>query len=274
MRLCPRHPASRPHRRRGMTLLEMIVGAVIVALVAGATAFTVGQSVQASRAAESRERVRDAANLAADQVARDIAGVLRDGDLYYARVLLIDGEAEVVFDNGRRERYAADELLIFSRAPLAARGTNRGQLGERSEGGDFEVHYRLATLEAGPGGRQFSARGRTLVGPNDEPGGILWRRIDPQPDDTPDGGGIVFPVMEGVIEFSVEALNVDRWVAQWDSDRQGYPHALRVTVRVVEPVSYGSPRREAVARRTVAIDRVPLPYVFVAPENRGEENAR
>lgn len=261
------------HRlRRGMTLLELIVGVVIVALIAGSTAYTVGQSVRASSAAESRERVRAAANLAADRVAQDIAGILRDGDLYYARVLLIDGEAEVADADGQRELVQGDELLLFSQSPVAARSSNRGEIGEQAEGGEFEVHYRLAVREAGAGGRQYSSRGRVFsVEGVEDNGAVLWRRIDPQPDDRPDGGGMVFPVMEGVTEFSVEALDVDRWVASWDSDRQGYPHALRVTVRVTEAETFGSPRRQAYARRTVAIDRVPLPYVFVAPEDRGED---
>lgn len=259
--------------KRGMTLLEVIVGVMIVALVAASTAYTVSQSVRASGAAESRERVRAAAHLVADQVARDISGLLRDGDLYYARVLLIDGEAEVLDADGKRERVSGDELLLFSNSPISARSSNRGELGEQSEGGEFEVHYRLATELAGEGGRQFSDRDRvfsTEIGADNIP--VLWRRVDPQPDETPDGGGMVFPVMEGVTEFSVEALDVDRWVTEWDSDRQGYPHALRVTVRVTEAGSYTSPRRQAFARRTIAIDRVPLPYVFVAPEDRGEDD--
>lgn len=258
--------------RKGMTLLELIVGVVIVALVAGATSYTVGQSVRASGAAESRERVRAAAHLAADRVAKDITGVLRDGDLYYARVLLIDGEADVIGPESQRERVRADELLLFSGSPLGARSSNRGDLGDRPESDEYEVHYRLADAGAGAGGRAYSDRGRvfSVEGPGDS-GGVLWRRVDPQPDDRPDGGGVVFPVMEGVTEFSVEALDVDRWVTSWDSDRQGYPHALRVTVRVTEAETFGTPRRQAFARRTVAIDRVPLPYVFVAPENRGED---
>lgn len=262
------------HRRWrfGMTLLELIVGVVIVALVAASTAYTVRQSVRASGAAESRERVRAAAHLVADQVARDIAGILRDGDLYYARVLLIDGEAEVTEPDGQRELVSADELLLFSNSPISARSSNRGELGEQAEGGEFEVQYRLANGLAGEGGRQFSSRGRVFsTEAGSEGAAVLWRRVDPQPDETPNGGGMVFPVMEGVREFSVEALDVDRWVAEWDSDRQGYPHALRVTVRVTEAGSYSSPRREAFARRTIAIDRVPLPYVFVAPEDRGED---
>ncbi len=259
-------------RRAGMTLLELIVGVMIVALVAASTAYTVSQSVRASGAAESRERVRAAAHLVADQVARDISGILRDGDLYYARVLLVDGEADVLDAEGRRERVSADELLLFSNSPISARSSNRGELGEQSEGGEFEVQYRLATRLTGEGGRQFSSRGRVFAtegGADNAP--ILWRRVDPQPDETPDGGGLVFPVMEGVTEFSVEALDVDRWVTEWDSDRQGYPHALRVTVRVTEAGTINTPRREAFARRTIAIDRVPLPYVFVAPEDRGED---
>ncbi len=258
--------------RRGMTLIELIVGIVILSMVAAATAFTVSRSVRSSSAAESREQVRASAHLVAERVAQDVAGVLRDGDLYYARVLLLDGEAEVVGAEGVRYRTRADELLLFSQSPVSARSSNRGQLGETGEGGEFEVQYRLATRQSGVGGRSYSERGRVFF-EDLETGeaGVLWRRVDPQPDDTPDGGGMVFPVMEGVTEFSVEALDVDRWVTEWDSDRQGYPHALRVTVRVVEPESFGSPRREAIARKTIAIDRVPLPYVFVAPEDRGED---
>ncbi|XOV75198.1 MAG: type II secretion system protein GspJ [Phycisphaerales bacterium] len=128
------------------------------------------------------------------------------------------------------------------------RSSNRGELGERSEGGEFEVQYRLATRSTGVGGRQFSDRGRVFYEDASEGElGVLWRRVDPQPDETPEGGGVVFPVMEGVTEFSVEALDVDRWVGDWDSDEQGYPHALRITVRVTEPRTYGSPRREAYA---------------------------
>ena len=263
---------TRSKNRSGLTLLELIVGIVIIAMVSMATAAAVSQSVKSSGAAESRERVRNAANLAVERVAQDVAGVLRDGDLYYARVLLTDGEAEVRGFDGRREVVRADELLLFTQTPIAARSSNRGELGERSEGGEFEVQYRLATRSTGVGGRQFSDRGRVFYEDESEgEPGVLWRRVDPQPDETPEGGGVVFPVMEGVTEFSVEALDVDRWVADWDSDEQGYPHALRITVRVTEPRTYGSPRREAYARRTVAIDRVPLPYVFLSPEDRVEE---
>lgn len=258
--------------RRGLTLLELIVGIVIIGLVSAATALAVSQSVKASAAAESRERVRNAAHLAVERVAQDVAGVLRDGDLYYARVLLKDGEAELLGVAGRREIVRADELLLFTQTPVAARSSNRGELGERSEGGEFEVQYRLATRSSGVGGREYSDRGRVFAeNAADGESGVLWRRVDPQPDETPEGGGVVFPVMEGVTEFSVEALDVDRWVDEWDSDEQGYPHALRITVRVTEPRTFGSPRREAYARRTVAIDRVPLPYVFLAPEDRVEE---
>jgi prepilin-type N-terminal cleavage/methylation domain-containing protein len=258
--------------RRGLTLLELIVGIVIIGLVSAATALAVSQSVKASAAAESRERVRNAAHLAVERVAQDVAGVLRDGDLYYARVLLKDGEAELLGVAGRREIVRADELLLFTQTPVAARSSNRGELGERSEGGEFEVQYRLATRSSGVGGREYSDRGRVFAeDATDGESGVLWRRVDPQPDETPEGGGVVVPVMEAVTEFSVEALDVDRWVDEWDSDEQGYPHALRITVRVTEPRTFGSPRREAYARRTVAIDRVPLPYVFLAPEDRVEE---
>lgn len=110
---------------------------------------------------------------------------------------------------------------------------------EQNEGEAYEVQYRL---ESPPG--------------IDTAGYVLWRRADPVPDDVPDGGGVASPIALDVASFSVQAFDGTTWVDAWDSDRDGYPHALRVTAAARDPRG----TREAFARRTIAIDRPPTPY--------------
>ncbi len=52
-------------------------------------------------------------------------------------------------------------------------------------------------------------------------GTMLWRRVDPIPDEVTLGGGVVFPVVEGVVALSIEAFDGEAWAASWDSDRDG-----------------------------------------------------
>ena len=64
----------------------------------------------------------------------------------------------------------------------------------------------------------------------DELGSVLWQRRDAVPDEFPRGGGIATPRVEGVISLGIEAYDGNTWYDQWDSDIDGLPWALRVTV--------------------------------------------
>jgi hypothetical protein len=115
-------------------------------------------------------------------------------------------------------------------------------------------------------------RART-AGPDDTL--VLWRRIDPQPDEYPDAGGVATPVAQGLASLSFQAFNGEEWLDRWDSDRDGIPHAVRTVLRVPAFAADGSrlPSADATARRVVAMDRPPLPYVFLSPLEREEEAA-
>ncbi len=231
-------------RQHGMTLVELLVAVIITVIIAASATLAISRMLDAGKASRIRERLRAKAELAAERIATDLAGVVRDGDLYHVRILVVDGTAGGA---------TADELLLFARSPTPARA------GGRAEGGAYEIQYRLAGLVEGVGGRP---RWRPGDGP-----GVLWRRIDPVPDDAPDGGGVVQPIVEGLVALSIEAFDGEAWRSTWDSDLEGVPHAVRVVLTAQDAGG-----RTAVTRRAVAMDRVPLPYVFLAPEERDEED--
>jgi type II secretion system protein J len=220
-------------RRGGFTLIELLTAVLIAAGIAAAAMVAVSQALRARDLAESRGGALSRAGAAADMIALDLLNLVRAGDLYDARFLLADGGGA-----GEAQR---DELLIFAHSARQARAVS-----EQNEGGAYEVQYRL---RAAPEGEAWAGV---------EPGLVLWRRIDPVPDRNPAGGGVASPVVTGVLSLSIEAFDGAAWHAEWDSDRDGYPHAARVTVSAGQRSSRGGVVR-ADARRTVAFDRTPAP---------------
>lgn len=211
---------------RGFTLVEVLIAVVITAAIAGAAAITVVRALRAQEIARARGEAFARAALIADAFADDAQNLVRSGDLYDARVLIVDA----ALPSGD----ARDEVLLFTTQSRPVRAES-----EQNEGEAYEVQYRL---ESPPG--------------IDTAGYVLWRRADPVPDDVPDGGGVASPIALDVASFSVQAFDGSAWVDAWDSDRDGYPHALRVTAVTRDPRG----TREAAARRTIAIDRPPTPY--------------
>jgi len=200
--------------------MELIVASIIGVLVAGATTTSLSRLLRVRADSESRRAAFARAEAAASRVALDVQTVARDSDLLNARVLVTDSE---------RSDLPRDELLLFCRSMRRARGMD-----EYAEGTDFEVQYRLAEHDGTP---------------------ALWRRVDPVPDKVPGGGGVATPIVHGVVSLSVEAYNGQNWTTFWDSDYDGYPHALRVTITAESDDG----TKSATARRVVALDRVPLP---------------
>lgn len=226
-------------RRHAFTLVEVLVAIVIVAGIAAAATVAISQSLKAQAVSGARREARARAEAAVERMAVDVENLVRDADLYDVRVVLLDG------GDGKTAR---DQLLLFAGSSTVARAGNI-----QPEGGRYEIQYRPVDrpVVATDTRRRRNAPASSIV---------LWRRVDPVPDEVPDGGGVVFPVAEGLLSLSIEAFDGEAWYEAWDSDRDGIPHALRVEASAT---SNADATRTATARRVIAVDRVPAPLAPV-----------
>jgi prepilin-type N-terminal cleavage/methylation domain-containing protein len=209
-------------RRRGFTVVELIVAALVGSLVAGATVTSVSRLLQVRRVSADRQAAFARADAAAAQIAIDLESVSRDASLKYAKVSITPG--------GGSDRHS-DELLLLTTSLRPARGEDGSP-----EGQEYEVQFRLAPGEGG--------------GP-----GSIWRRVDPGLDEYLDAGGVAAVIAPGAVSLSFEAYDGSDWFTDWNSDSDGMPHAVRVVV--IGASDDG--KTLATVRRVVAIDRVPLP---------------
>jgi hypothetical protein len=118
-------------------------------------------------------------------------------------------------------------------------------------------------------GREYETQFRVE---DDELGSAIWRRRDFMPDDTPDGGGTAEPLADGVVGFLVEASDGEAgWRTEWDSDVDGLPKLVRMTV-IATGIPLGGERNsmsaEVTLRTAVAVDRVIGPKEDPPPEEQ------
>lgn len=223
--------------RRGFTLVELVVAAVVAALVAGSASMALSQLLNLKARSAGREQAFGRADAAAASIARDVENTLRDYDLTFAKVAVTDGGDDA---------QAKDEILLLGHSARRARARD-----DTPEGGEYELQYRVAPLNSDP---KSSA---------------LWRRIDPAHDDSIDAGGVASALVAGVSGLQIQAYDGDQWLETWDSDNDGLPHAVRVTVTAKSDDG----RVTAMARRVVAIDRVPIPIDMSATGDTGASGA-
>ena len=144
------NPSARA--RAGFTLVELIVAAVIAALVAGSAVGAVSQMLKLKSKSAARQQAYERADVAAARIALDLCNIVRHHNLQFARVTVSDGGAGDT---------AHDGLLLLTRSSRPVRNEEDGV-----EGGEYEVQYRV-----GPMGGQDNAQ-------------ALWRRCDPAHDPT------------------------------------------------------------------------------------------
>jgi type II secretion system protein J len=229
MKPCSSNDARRRRARRGFTLIELVVAGTVAALVLGAVTFSLSQVGRARLIATERTEAFQRAGTALESIRRDVAAVMRDEDLFLCRFLLTTDEPSV--RNGGNDR---SELLLFSESMRSIQ-----PIEYQGEGREYETHYRIE---------------------DDELGAALWRRRDAVPDEVPDGGGMAEPIADGVVGLLVEASDgLGSWRPEWDSDIDGIPMLVRITVTAVgTPVGQDATRdtTEVTLRTMVAIDRV------------------
>jgi type II secretion system protein J len=228
--------------RRGFTLIELIIAGVITAFVLGSISMSVAQLGRAKNTSKLRLDAFLRADAALDAVRKDVVSVIRTDDLFFTRLLLINDTIRA-----ENEEFDRDEILVFNTRVKALRNIEFS-----GEGFEYETQYRVADDDWGP---------------------VLWVRNDAMPDEYPLGGGMAKPVVEGIVSISFEAYDGGQWLEQWDSDIDGLPLAIRVTItssghRGIDDI-YTAPR--AVLRTIVPIDRVISPKDLFEEEEEEEE---
>ncbi|MGD9689248.1 MAG: type II secretion system protein GspJ [Phycisphaerales bacterium] len=222
---------------RAFTLVELIAASVIMSVIAGGTVVALSRSIRTRDAARERFEAFSRASAAVEAIARDLQNTSRDADPVHAKVAVAPGSAGA---GGRR-----DQLLLRVESSRPVRPQSL-----QPEAPTAEVQYRVQEQDGVEGA------------------GVLWRRIDPVPDSYPDAGGVAMPLVPGIVSMTVEASGGGEWYPQWDSDTDGYPHLVRVTVVAMSD----NGNRTATARRTIAIDRTPLPDSLAMPTSESTED--
>ncbi len=236
----PRKPIA---HRRGFTLVEVIVASVITAFVMGSVSMSLAQLSRAKSTTKERLDAYLRADVALESLRRDVASVLRSDDLFWTRLLIED--SSITTPLGQLDR---DQILLFT-----TRMRPLHDIDFNGEGVEYETQYRIEVDDLGP---------------------VLWQRRDSVPDEHPDAGGMLTPLVEGIIGLMIEAYDGIQWYDDWDSDNDGLPWALRLTVtasghRNAEDV-FEAP--VAILSTIVAIDRVvPPPQEEVEEEEEDED---
>lgn len=216
--------------RRGFTMIEFLLAGVLLAGVLLAMGVAIQQVAKARNSTRARIDAHLRADAAMRTVRRDLISLLRRDDLFYTRVLLEDNTTTL--DGMALNR---DEIIVFNNRLHATRNIRYN-----GDGLEFETHYRIEDDDLGP---------------------VLWQRRDPMPDAYPRGGGIITPVVEGILELQIEAWNGITWFEQWDSDEEGLPWAFRVTITASGAAAGQSTADHPMAtlRTVIPIDRSRMP---------------
>ncbi len=224
--------------QRGFTLVELLVASIMTVFVAGATISTISHAARARAGSAQMLEASSRAGAAIGRLRDDLRATVRDHDLYFATLRIEPGA------RAGRGSDDSDRLLLFVSSLQRLRSD-----GDQAEADHREVQYRI-----GGAGEERDA---------------LWRREDPIPDEYRDGGGVATPIAFGVTSFRVEALDGETWERAWDSDYDGYPNAVRVTVTAADDTG----TRSATRRAVIALDRTPRPLDVLLDEHLEEIGA-
>ena len=222
-------------RAGGFTLVELIAASVIVAMIGAATALVIFRMSRTARGSSAQEAFARA-DAGAALMARDVLTASRENDLTFAKLSIAHG--------GQTDpAQARDSITVLSLCGRPVRA-----LPSHNESPAHEVQYRVDKPQ-GTDGREA-------------PLSSLMKREDPNPDEYLDAGGVVTPVVPGIVGLRIQAYDGTNWFDDWDTDSDGYPHAVRITVSA----SSDDGRVVRVSRRTISLDRTPLPVVAPTTE--------
>jgi type II secretion system protein J len=231
--------SERTNVARGFTIVELVVAIAVAGIVIVTVSTALSRIGKTRDVARTRLEAVTRANAALDAVRRDLISTVRDGDLFYSRVLLYDGTAFTPY--GSMDR---DEILVFNNR---LRPMQRDEYA--GEGGEYESQYRIE---------------------DDREGSVLWLRRDAVPDENGEGGGMAIPSVDGVVGLQIEAYDGEAWYQDWDSDIFGLPWALRVTVTATGE-SPDNPSSEPEFSTVTLRTQIPLDRIVPPPPPPPEE---
>ncbi|MBA4039642.1 MAG: hypothetical protein C0468_04860, partial [Planctomyces sp.] len=230
-------------RGRAFSLAEIIVALVIIGLIGAAVIVSVLRLNASRDAAAARRQANQRAQAALALILRDLGSVAREDDPARSRVFIEPGGGGPAPDGSAAGARASVRVVAHAATPVRATAAH-------PEAPTHEVSFRLLD---GP----ITAESPEAAAAQ------LWRRADPNPDEYLDAGGVAAPVVSGIAGLAVEAADQDfNWLSSWDSDLDGMPQAVRVTVTAVG--SAGGRGATATARGVASFDRTPLPTDPVA----------
>ncbi len=224
---------------RGFTLVELLVAGLITTFIVGTISVSLGQVSNAKSSSRKQLESYLRADAALSAIRRDIATTLRRADLFWTRLMLIDGTVSSPLGH-----LDSDEILVFDMRLRPTRTVD--YIGE---GMEYETQYRIEEDDLGP---------------------VLWRRRDSVPDEYLLGGGMAVPLVAGIVSLKMEVYDGYLWYEDWDSDFDGLPVAVRVTVIASGHRDGEDPFEAPLAtlRTVIALDRIPVPGDLVVPEEQ------
>lgn len=214
--------------RRGFTLIELMVAGMMASIVLGGITISLSQLGSAKSISRQRLEAYARCDTALRTIRKETITVLRRGDLFATRLLISDFSTRYY-----GEQVDRDQLLVFNGNLRANK-----EIDFNGEGFEYESQFRIEETESGL---------------------ALWKRRDPILDDNPIGGGIATPIAEGIISLQLEAFDGASWFGQWDSDENGLPEAVRITVTSTGMEENDSATSSVTLRTIVPLDRVRSP---------------
>jgi len=190
------------NRRRGFTLIEVILAVALCALVMSLVYGVLITTIEAAERVEELTHGTEIGPAILAQIRDDVGGAFlpsNDQDYFVGQ-----------------ERSGRDRLDFVTSAAVFASET---------PGGEPKIH---SVNEIGY---------QVKEGPSPEDGLVLYRRVDPFIDAQPLQGGRLVALAEKVISFKVTYWTGTEWVNSWVSSKQEnkLPNSVRIELRIRVP---------------------------------------
>jgi general secretion pathway protein J len=188
------------NRGNGFTLLEVLIATVIGGFIAVVAIGSLRTVIAAKEIVESDAGANDELRFATEMMHSDLANIYRDTDKGSIKLLGTIEETEFGFATSVTMRCLSSVKARF----------------DQPEGDVYEVQYYLK---------------------KDEENSTLMRRICPIvgiEEEEESQGGMLSPIAENVIGFSVQYYDGENWLEFWDSAEDSFPKLVEVSM-IAEP---------------------------------------